>query len=66
MTIELIRDERLRLVERRRALSDDDWDRPSLCGGWTPQAQPCGTTVTVPRPGSGSCPALSGRPTSPT
>ena len=32
---EVIRDERLRLVERLRALAPDDWSTPSLCEGWT-------------------------------
>lgn len=35
MTVELIRDERIRLADRLRELSDRDWDRPSLCAGWT-------------------------------
>lgn len=34
-TIGPIRDERLRLVDRLRGLADEDWDRPSLCAGWT-------------------------------
>jgi len=35
MTVEMIRDERLRLVDRLSGLPDSDWDRPSLCTGWT-------------------------------
>jgi uncharacterized protein (TIGR03083 family) len=35
MTADTIKDERLLLVERLRPLPDDDWDRPSLCAGWT-------------------------------
>jgi uncharacterized protein (TIGR03083 family) len=31
----LIRDERLRLVDRLAAVQPDDWDTPSLCEGWT-------------------------------
>lgn len=34
-TVETIRDERLLLVERLRDLPDSDWDRPSLCTGWS-------------------------------
>ena len=33
MTLETIRDERLRLVERLRGLPDGEWDRPSLYEG---------------------------------
>ena len=34
-TIDTIRAERLLLVERLRGLPAGDWDRPSLCEGWT-------------------------------
>lgn len=35
MTLDLVRDERLRLVDRLRGLPDDAWDTPSLCAGWS-------------------------------
>ncbi|MDQ3612427.1 MAG: maleylpyruvate isomerase family mycothiol-dependent enzyme [Actinomycetota bacterium] len=35
MAVETIRQERLLLVERLRALSESQWDEPSLCAGWT-------------------------------
>ena len=35
MTVEAIRRERLGLVDWLRQLSPSDWNRPSLCAGWT-------------------------------
>lgn len=35
MVDDVIRAERLGLVERLRGLPPDDWDRPSLCAGWS-------------------------------
>lgn len=35
MTAATIREERLLLAERLQPLSDSDWERPSLCAGWT-------------------------------
>jgi uncharacterized protein (TIGR03083 family) len=34
-TLDTIRSERRLLVERLRSLSDQEWDAPSLCEGWT-------------------------------
>ena len=35
MSVETIRTERLLLAERLEGLAEADWDRPSLCAGWS-------------------------------
>lgn len=35
MVLEVVRDERLRIVARLHRLSPEEWDRPTPCAGWT-------------------------------
>ncbi|MBA2418013.1 MAG: maleylpyruvate isomerase N-terminal domain-containing protein [Nocardioidaceae bacterium] len=65
MTVEAIRRERLGLVDWLRQLSPSDWNRPSLCAGWTVKHVVApGDALRGERPGlrAQHCPPPWGRP----
>lgn len=55
-----VRDERLSLADFLAGLSADDWNRDSLCDGWTVHDVLAHVALSIATPGDASSPTSSG------